>query len=61
MFPKDSSDPSLVLRSQGILFISLDHGSDSDSALLIFDVDFINFLEREMAHRWAVTAGKHHP
>ena len=48
-------------RSQDILFISLDHGSDSDSVLLVFDVDFINFLEREMAHHWAVTAGKHHP
>ena len=36
MFPKDSSDPSLVLRSQGVLFISPDPDSDNDSVLLTF-------------------------
>ena len=61
MFPKDSSDPSLVLRSQDILFISPDPDSDNNSVLLIFVTDFINLLERQVAHHWAVIAGKHHP
>ena len=61
MFPKDSSDPSLVLRSQDILFISPDPDSDNNSVLLIFVMDFINLLERQVAHHWAVIAGKHHP
>ena len=61
MFPKDSSDPSLVLRSQGILFISPDPDSDNNSVFLTFVMDFINLLERQVAHHWAVTAGKHHP
>ena len=61
MFPKDSTDPSLVLRSQDILFISPDPDSDNNSVLLIFVMDFINLLERHVAHHWAVIAGKHHP
>ena len=61
MFPKDSSDPSLVLRSQDILFISPDPDSDNNSVLLTVVMDFINLLERQVAHHWAVIAGKHHP
>ena len=61
MSTKDSSYPSLVLRSQDILFFPPDPDSDSDSVLLIFSLDFINLLERQVVHHRAVTAGKHHP
>ena len=50
-----------MLGSQEILFVSPDPDSASDCDMLIFFLDFIHLLERQMAHRWAVTAGKHHP
>lgn len=60
ILPKDGSHPRLVLGSQEILFVSPDPDSASDCDMLIFFLDFIHLLERQMAHRWVVTAGKHH-
>ena len=61
MFPKNGSHPRLVLRSQEILFLSPDPDSASASDMLVFFLDFIHLLERQVAHCWAVPAGKHHP
>lgn len=44
--PKDSSDSVLVPRSQDILSVSPDPGSASDSAILIFFLDFMQVLAR---------------
>ena len=48
-----------MLGSQEILFVSPDPDSDNNSVLLTFVMDFINLLERQVAHHWAVTSGKH--
>lgn len=59
-FLKHSYDQSLLHGSQNTLFVSPDPGSDNDSIFLIFVMDFVNFLERQVAHHRAVTSGKHH-
>ena len=59
-FLKDSYDQSLLHGSQNILFVSPDPGSDNDSVFLTFVMDFINLLERQVAHHRAVTSGRHH-
>lgn len=46
--------------SQDILFVSPEPDFDNDSVFLTFVMDFINLLERKVAHHRAVTAGKHH-
>ena len=38
-----------------------DPDSASASDMLVFFLDFIHLLERQVAHCRAVTAGKHHP
>lgn len=58
---KDSSDPSLVPGSKGILSVSLDPDSASDFAILVFYVDFKRLLERQVVDSWAFTEGKRHP
>lgn len=58
---KDSSDSSLVPGSQDIHFVFSDPDSASGWNMLIFFLAPIHLLEREVAHHWAVPAGKHHP
>lgn len=47
--------------SQEKLSVSPDRDSDSDYDMLIFSLDFMQVLARQVADSWAVTSGKHHP
>ncbi|KAB1271776.1 Glycerophosphodiester phosphodiesterase domain-containing protein 4, partial [Camelus dromedarius] len=44
-------------KKSGILFLSPDSDSASDSDMLVFFLAFMHLLERQMAHHWALTKG----
>ena len=50
-----------MLGSQEILFVSPDPDSASGGDVLVFFLDSVHLLERQVAHRRVVIAGKHHP
>ena len=60
-FPKNGTHARLVLGSQEILFVSPDPDSASGGDVLVFCLDSVHLLERQVAHRRVVIAGKHHP